>query len=196
MESKSDELQSDKQGNALKPCPYCGSEALSLWRRTSEHAVLCENCGATAITVGHWNMRSTARSAGGRTITVTDAMLDVAMAFGKDGSYLGHPKVRQWRGTENGDSQEAWNRDYTAELLREILAVAPSSPQSATQRLAPPTDDEIAAYRNLFRAELDKRMDTKHPSASPSTESHAIALRAFVEKRNAVGPTTTDGERG
>lgn len=48
----------------------------------------------------------------------------------------------------------------------------------------PPTKDEINAYRDLFRAELDKRMDTRHPSASPSTESHEIALRQFVKGRS------------
>jgi len=50
--------------------------------------------------------------------------------------------------------------------------------------IAPPTAEEISAYRDLFRLELDKRMDTKHPSASPSTEAHAMALRRFVERRN------------
>jgi len=49
-----------------------------------------------------------------------------------------------------------------------------------------PTEKEIAAYRDLFRAELDKRMDTKHPSASPSTEAHSIALHRFVAERNHV----------
>jgi hypothetical protein len=50
--------------------------------------------------------------------------------------------------------------------------------------VVPPTEEEIGRYRDTFRRELDKRMDTKHPSASPSTESHAIALREFVAKRN------------
>lgn len=54
--------------------------------------------------------------------------------------------------------------------------------------MAPPTDDEVSAYRDLFRAELDKRMDTKHPSASPSTEAHKIALSKFVERRNQGSP--------
>lgn len=71
--------------------------------------------------------------------------------------------------------------DQARLMLEHILAGTPS-------RFAPPTHDEIAAYRDLFRAELDKRMDTKHPSASPSTEAHEIALRAFVEKRNASVP--------
>lgn len=58
--------------------------------------------------------------------------------------------------------------------------------EKLAKALAPPTHDEIAAYRNLFRTELDKRMDTSHSSSSPSTESHEVALRAFVEKRNAA----------
>ena len=53
----------------------------------------------------------------------------------------------------------------------------------------PPTKAEIAAYRDPFRAELDKRMDTSHPSASPSTEAHQIALHAFVEARNKAART-------
>lgn len=52
------------------------------------------------------------------------------------------------------------------------------------EALRAPTADEISAYRDTFRAELDKRMDTAYPSASPSTESHAVALRRFVENRN------------
>lgn len=49
-----------------------------------------------------------------------------------------------------------------------------------------PTREEIATYRDTFRAELDKRMDTNHPSASPSTEAHAVALRQFVKARAAL----------
>lgn len=51
--------------------------------------------------------------------------------------------------------------------------------------LVPPTEKEIATYRDTFRSELDRRMDTRHPSASPSTESHGVALRQFVANRNA-----------
>jgi hypothetical protein len=46
-----------------------------------------------------------------------------------------------------------------------------------------PEDYAVQTYRGWY--ELDKRMDTKHPSASPSTEAHGIALRRFVEARNA-----------
>ena len=62
---------------------------------------------------------------------------------------------------------------------------------SSTGKIAPPTEQEIAAYRDLFRAELDKRMDTEHPSASPSTEAHEVALRRFVEMRNRSIPSST-----
>jgi hypothetical protein len=65
---------------------------------------------------------------------------------------------------------------------RTDLVVRSETARSAP--LAPPTKDEIDAYRDLFRRELDKRMDTNHPSGSPSTEAHQIALYAFVEARN------------
>lgn len=55
----------------------------------------------------------------------------------------------------------------------------------STTGLLPPTEEEIGAYRDTFRAELDKRMDLGYRSASPSTESHAIALRGFIDGRNA-----------
>lgn len=61
--------------------------------------------------------------------------------------------------------------------------------RSERTRIEPPTEDEIDAYRDLFRAELSKRMDTNHPSASPSTEAHQIALTAFVRARNAKAGT-------
>lgn len=56
--------------------------------------------------------------------SVTDAMVDAALAFGKDLKYLGHPKVREWRGTENGDNEEAWNRDYVRALLNHVLVAS------------------------------------------------------------------------
>jgi hypothetical protein len=65
-----------------------------------------------------------------------------------------------------------------------LVRMARHALESMQSEIAPPTADEIAAYRDLFRAELDKRMDTNHPSASPSTEAHEIALRRFVEGRN------------
>jgi hypothetical protein len=49
--------------------------------------------------------------------------------------------------------------------------------------IAPPTKDEIDAYRNLFRTELDKNMNNS--SGSPSTDAHTVALHAFVAARNA-----------
>lgn len=76
-----------------------------------------------------------------------------------------------------------WKRD-SGESLATWASRALKVAQSATAPISPPTKDEIAAYRDLFRAELNKRMDTRHPSASPSTEAHEIALRNFVETRN------------
>lgn len=52
--------------------------------------------------------------------TEEDAASIVA-SFLKVGSYLSHPQVRPWRGTANGDSEEAWNRDYAAALARALL---------------------------------------------------------------------------
>jgi hypothetical protein len=73
-------------------------------------------------------------------------------------------------------------------LLRSVATlseIAPIPPQVPPKPMPYPTKEEIALYRDTFRRELDKRMDTKHRSASPSTESHEIALRQFVENRNA-----------
>lgn len=50
------------------------------------------------------------------------------------------------------------------------------------QTFAHPTHDEIGAYRDLFRRELDKNMHNS--SGSPSTDAHHVALHAFVEARN------------
>jgi len=80
--------------------------------------------------------------------------------------------------TEGEKADERARRIYRA-----MVNAAP--PTEKVAPIAPPTREEIAAYRDLFRAELDKRMDTNHPSASPSTEAHSIALHNFVEKRNA-----------
>ncbi len=75
--------------------------------------------------------------------------------------------------------------------MHDVMTPAMSSFRAGEQvpdsaRIAQPTEKEIATYRDTFRRELDKRMDAKHPSASPSTEAHEIALRQFVENRNAA----------
>jgi hypothetical protein len=64
----------------------------------------------------------------------------------------------------------------------QIRVMLDSIIHSETARLSPPTEEEIAAYRNLFRAELDKNMSNS--SASPSTDAHRVALHKFVEGRN------------
>lgn len=51
----------------------------------------------------------------------TEAMVDAAIDFAKHDSYLNHPKVRSYNGTANGDSPEAWRRDYLKELCRAIV---------------------------------------------------------------------------
>lgn len=80
--------------------------------------------------------------------------------------------------------------DYAPGALKDtdgvqaIKALRDKCAVSAIEQLSPPTADEIGAYRDLFRRELDKRMDTNHPSGSPSTEAHGIALRNFIDTRN------------
>lgn len=54
--------------------------------------------------------------------TPSEAAIDAALAFLHKSRYLSHPDVREWRGTANGDTEEAWNRDYVAALLRAALA--------------------------------------------------------------------------
>lgn len=55
----------------------------------------------------------------------------------------------------------------------------------------PPTEAEISAYRDRFRLELKENMNNR--SASPSTDAHRVALRAFVANRN-VGANRHRGE--
>lgn len=54
-----------------------------------------------------------------------------------------------------------------------------------------PTNEEIAAYRDLFRSELDKNMNNS--SGSPSTDAHTVALHKFVEARNKTRRFATAG---
>lgn len=84
----------------------------------------------------------------------------------------------------------------TVGLKVEITKLREAAQSATAATIAPPTQDEIAAYREIFRSELDKRMDTNHPSASPSTEAHAVALRSFVDTRNLKGGSpSTGGEK-
>lgn len=57
----------------------------------------------------------------------TDEMLDAARAFADESSYLAHPKVRPWRGTDNGDTHEAWERDYYKAMWQAMLSAAQSA---------------------------------------------------------------------
>lgn len=75
--------------------------------------------------------------------------------------------------------------ELTVSELRAICqaALAPTVlSESKRTAIEPPTEDEIAAYRDLFRVELDKNMHNS--SGSPSTDAHRVALHKFVEKRN------------
>jgi hypothetical protein len=57
----------------------------------------------------------------------TKEILDAAVTFFHRGSYLCHPEVRDWNGTMNGDSVEAWQRDLYAAAYKAMLAAAPVS---------------------------------------------------------------------
>lgn len=64
------------------------------------------------------------------------------------------------------------------------------TPLSEKVAFAAPTHEEIAAYRDLFRSELDKNMHNS--SGSPSTDAHTVALHAFVEARNRASTTSAE----
>mgnify|MGYP001613738238 CR=1 FL=1 len=72
--------------------------------------------------------------------------VDAALAFSKEGEgmYLSHPKVRPYLGTANGDSPEAWHRDYI-EALCKVIVAAPR-PEVATTKL---TAEEVERLVNL-----------------------------------------------
>jgi hypothetical protein len=66
--------------------------------------------------------------------------------------------------------------------LRDLRWALSSVSETVTREIAPPTEGEIAVYRNVFREELDKNM--KNSSGSPSTDAHRVALHNFVRTRN------------
>lgn len=93
-----------------------------------------------------------------------------------------------------------------------LNALPKTTSLSATTRIEGPprpTHDEIVLAAQLYRSELHKRMDTRHPSASPSIESMTVMLRdlfdwmdargAFNSPRSSVthtkGPLTLDTDR-
>lgn len=71
-------------------------------------------------------------------------------------------------GTHSEDAINAFE-----ELQRVLSAVSATAPG----RPAFPTHREIIEATQLYRAEIDKRMDTRHPSSSPSIESMTVVLR-------------------
>jgi hypothetical protein len=77
-----------------------------------------------------------------------------------------------------------WYASYQNACVEIERLAAPS----ATAAIKPPTQEEVAAYRDLFRAELDRNMH--NTSASPSTDAHTVALNSFVARRNMA---RTDG---
>jgi hypothetical protein len=105
-----------------------------------------------------------------------------AMKAARDALYNGFEPDNQSRAYHAADDAVKKAGLARAATLSEK---APIPPQVPSKPMPYPTKEEIELYRDTFRRELDKRMNTKHPSASPSTESHAIALHQFVENRNA-----------
>lgn len=89
-------------------------------------------------------------------------------------------EVVAWDDGKKPRSASNWIHGDTIALAREVLRL--QTPQSESKAFTPPTHDEVAAYRNLFRSELDKNMHNS--SGSPSTDAHTVALHAFVEARN------------
>ena len=64
-----------------------------------------------------------------------------------------------------------------------VAGIIEADRKVSRSEIAAPTEDEIAAYRDLFRSQLSKNMEARF-CASPSTDAHRVALRQFVEKRN------------
>ena len=80
---------------------------------------------------------------------------------------------------EQDAATDAFDTRAGSVLLREAADALAALSETAKPM---PTEQEIATYRDTFRAELDKNMNNS--SASPSTDAHRIALRRFVEGRN------------
>jgi hypothetical protein len=82
---------------------------------------------------------------------------------------------RNWPDSKLGDAAACINSNV-ADMLK-LLRYGTAVPE-----LPEPTHDEIVQATQLYRAEITKRMDTKHPSASPSIESMTITLRDLFGK--------------
>lgn len=52
----------------------------------------------------------------------TQEEVEALLEFESKASYLAHPDVRPFNGTDNGDSIEGWNRDLATAKCRAILA--------------------------------------------------------------------------
>jgi hypothetical protein len=88
----------------------------------------------------------------------SEAVLEAADDFLSQGTYLTHPNVRAYLGTENGDDPEAWHSDWRKEFCRVILAAADSADD---KRSATPAKCQRCDYPNCFCKD-----------APPSTGSH------------------------
>jgi hypothetical protein len=77
----------------------------------------------------------------------SEAVLEAADDFLSQGTYLTHPNVRAYLGTENGDDPEAWHSDWRKEFCRVILAAADSADD---KRSATPAKCQRCDYPNCF----------------------------------------------
>lgn len=115
---------------------------------------------------------------------VLQAAVDAAVAFGKEATYLAHPKVSPYRGTANGDSPEAWERLYVTELCRAILAAAQKSDSSASV----PSDIEdfirhVTLELQVHRSRTPEQMDRLFQQAYALYAKYRVDRSLYVVQR-------------
>ena len=96
-----------------------------------------------------------------------------------DATRVSEMRGGKWHATTIFDGDSGLLR-YGRLVEKAVLAKLAALPSETA--FTPPTDAEVAAYRDLFRSELDKNMHNS--SGSPSTNAHRVALHRFVAGRN------------
>lgn len=160
------------------PCPRCGDAAKCSSPGCPLSAIAASAKGdpINRMEIDVEATKEYARSKRSPDKRSLDAMVDAALSFEKKLTYLTHPKVRDYLGTDNGDSPEAWTRDYITELLRTALAAAPLSAIGARV--------DFIYLLNAFEA-------AAHDDA-PADVGYAAKRQAvldYVAKLEAGGPT-------
>ena len=105
---------------------------------------------------------------------------DAAISFAAEREYLAHPKVRNYMGTNNGDSLEAWERDYTLELCRTVIETALAG--------SPPSSDRAHAEREPYTPyayEEVHKFYTEWPGGLEEIESSLKQLRERADAAEA-----------